>query len=126
MVSVTPQVDECGFGAVRPAKNIDLIVAHGLADLVQVIGSNRCGVLSWISLLVALSSALMNSIERVRLAKDCLCVVKIQQCALQGIRFAGAPLVYQDNIAQYTNPGHVTGQREGLCRTLSWAARERK
>jgi len=102
VISVQTQVDQAGFRAVRASKDVDLFIAHGLADFIQVVRKNRCGVLGQICLLLHVDAALVYFLQRKVFANDGLGIITAPDCALQQIRSAGASLVYQNYISLFS------------------------
>src|ERR1700735_3383789 len=120
VISVHPQVHESGERAVRTAENVDLVIAHRLPHVVEVIRGDGRGVQSEVGLFFKFGAASPHLFRDYGFADHLLCDFRIAQLAQQRIRFAGAALVHQHRVALLSYLSGVARQGVGFDGTLAW------
>src|SRR5713226_2985243 len=99
MLAMTADVHQGCIGSHRASVEVDLVVAHRLADLVEVLDEGRRGVLAQVIAPFQLPAAGAGR-RRIewRLEVAFQIVVRSERRTVQAMAIAGSPLIYQDRV----------------------------
>src|SRR5947209_16566704 len=116
------QIYKRGACAVRIAEQIDLVEAHGMADVVEIVDGVGGRVLRQIGGFRERVAADADVYHRDRFTDHGLYIVRIAQGAREPVRAAGAALIDENDVALLADFRRHAEEREELCGALSGTA----
>src|SRR5262249_37020271 len=122
VVTMTTNVHLSRIGSEGSGEDVDVVVAHGLADLVNVLHKSRSGVLTQVIIPLQLSATVAGGrgVEW-RLEVFFYILIRSERATIQAMAIACAPFIHQDDIMLIAGSG-LDHERRKLGGRFAWSA----